>query len=258
MPFFRSINYKFFINKFYLDVSNENEILASFLFLFALCSFSLPTYLDFGKIEKGGCRNTNETCWNLGLLAFNGAPELGALFVYLKRTYDIDIAIETGTFQGNTTSFFAHLFDQVHTIEIIPSSQQVVKEKFSLFPNVHCHLGNSDDVLKELLLIMDDKPILFYLDAHWGNYWPLNNELAAICKTHFDNCIIVIDDFQVPGRPDIPFDQYENHACSYPYIKNQLDQLFSEYTTHYIIPQDKRCRAKFLAIPSQMLTKSIP
>ncbi len=233
----------------------KTKVLSLIFLLVVLSSFSLPTYIDYGETKKGMGANTNEYFWETGLLAFNGAPEVNALCTYLKHTYDIAAAVETGTFRGDTTIFFSYLFDEVHTIEIVPDVHYASKEKLSKQPNIHCHLGSSDEVFKELLPTIRDKTVLFYLDAHWQNHWPLRNELIEISKTHYDNCIIVIDDCQVPDRKDIPFDQYEQNSCSYPYFKNQLDKIFSDYTIHFIIPKNPSCRAKFLAIPATFIAE---
>jgi len=92
------------------------------------------------------------------------------------------------------------------------------------------------------------------LDAHWEQHWPLLDELRQIARTHKDNCIIVIDDFKVSGRSDIPYDFYAidggHLECSLPYIKKDLDQVFSKYTIHYVIPKNLEMRAKLLVIPT--------
>lgn len=227
------------------------------LFLFVpLVAFStpvkLPKIIDFSTIyslqptefDLGGLEKTAHS-----LQPFNKAPELSSFFAYLKSAYPIDTVIETGTWRGKTTAFFSFLFAQVHTIEISTEVYRNAKEILKPYSNITCHLGSSEKVLSQLLPSLRDRPLLFYLDAHWRQFWPLLQELNEISKTHRDNCIIVIDDFKVPGREDIPYDSYENKECSYEYIKNGLSEIFSEYTFHYLIPKSIHCRAKFVAIP---------
>ena len=36
----------------------------------------------------------------------------------LKHIYPIAAVIETGTFEGSTTAFFARTFEEVHTIDV--------------------------------------------------------------------------------------------------------------------------------------------
>lgn len=94
-----------------------------------------------------------------------------------------------------------------------------------------------------------DRAVLFYLDAHREEHWPLLEEIQEIAKTHKDNCIIVIDDVKVPGKTKIPYDKYGVHECSYDYVKEELKQVFSDYSFHYIIPKSVASRAKLVVIP---------
>ena len=183
--------------------------------------------------------------------AFNHAPELSSFFNYLKAKYHIDTAIETGTYQGSTTALFGRLFDEVHTIEIAEDTYNATKDALKSYANIHCHLGSSEKVLKELLPTVKGKPVLFYLDAHWLDHWPLLEELQEIAKTHKDNCIVVIDDIKVPGKKKFPFDAYGNHECSHEYVKENLGEVFTDYTFHYILPKSVHSRAKFVAIPKK-------
>ena len=127
------------------------------------------------------------------------------------------------------------------------------KKKLKEFSNVECHLGSSQKVLSELLPFMKQERLLFYLDTHWGAHWPLLEELEEISKTHKDNCVIVIDDFKVPDRPDIPYDKYGSHECSLEYIKEKLAKLFSSYRVEFVIPKSVDSRAKVVLIPLAFL-----
>jgi predicted O-methyltransferase YrrM len=180
---------------------------------------------------------------------FNGAPEIGDFIQILKSEHQIDVAIETGTFLGETTLFFSACFDEVHTIEISNDYYQIATESLKYCPNVHCHFGSSEKVLHEILPDLKEKKVLFYLDAHWNEYWPLLKELEEISQTHRDHCIIVIDDFKVPGRRDIDYDHYGSNECSYFYIKQKLNQIYTKYDYYYLIPKNLSSRAKFVAIP---------
>lgn len=230
------------------------KILLPLLGTLSLCSneAKFPQTIDFGRlptIEQGYYANFQEYLWDIGYYAFNYAPELAPFFAHLQHLYNIDAVVETGTLFGSTTIVFSSLFDEVHTIEIDNSLFTKANTRFQTFPNVKCHLGSSEKVFKELLPTLKGKRALFYLDAHWQNHWPLLEELEEISKTHKDNCIIVIDDFKVPGRRDIPHDYYNQHECSLEYAKKQLDKVFSSYIYHFLIPRSKLSRAKFIAIP---------
>jgi predicted O-methyltransferase YrrM len=183
--------------------------------------------------------------------AFNGAPEISAFISMLKNRYNIEAAVETGSQYGYTTSFLASTFDEVHTIEIVPSTYQVAQNNLRNFSNVTCHLGSSNDVLQKILPALESKPVLFYLDAHWEEYWPLLDEIEEISKTHKDNCIIVIDDVRVPGRPDIGYDWNGDNECSYEYVKNKLEKIYSSYDFYYLLPRRIESKAKLVVIPKK-------
>lgn len=235
----------------------------SVLFFSSLFSTAteFPKVVDFGSLKfLSSCASEDpqgswtqqlgDMAYQSGFNAFNDAPELGIFMLSLLENNQIDTVVETGTFMGSTTMFFANYHEgEVHTIEIVNNHYQRAKQIFSQFPNVHCHFGSSDKVLKELLPTLQNKRTLFYLDAHWNSFWPLLGELQEIAKTHQDNCIIVIDDFKVPNRPDIAYDSYGANECSLAYIKKNLNQVLTDYTIHYLIPKDISRKAKFVAIP---------
>jgi len=219
----------------------------------------LPQMLDFGRFEPM-FRTKPENHWfwymslsayKLGRSAFNHSPELTSFFHFISHYYQTDVAIETGTFEGFTTRFFALNFDEVHTIE---SSEENYKKGDDLLQdcaNVHRYLGNSPDVLKQILPTLQEKRIFCYLDAHWYDYWPLLDEIEEIGKTHKDNCIIVVDDVQVPGRQDVQFDSYNGHPCSHEYVKSKLESVFTGYHYLYVIPRNPEMRGKFVAYPKK-------
>jgi hypothetical protein len=51
------------------------------------------------------------------------------------------------------------------------------------------------------------RTILFYLDAHWNDDLPLEEELELIFSVH-PHAVVMIDDFQVPDDPGYQFDEY--------------------------------------------------
>lgn len=189
------------------------------------------------------------SCEPAACAGFNKAPDIGIFIDCLKKDYEIDVAIETGTCRGDTARFLCSSFNEVHTMEISSDYFQEARTALQDCPNAHCYLGSSEKVLAQILPSLKDRRAIFYLDAHWNDYWPLLDELNEISKTHRDNCIIVIDDFKVPGRREISYDQYGSHSCSYKYIKEELSKLYTHYDFYYLIPKNIASRAKFIAIP---------
>ena len=187
-----------------------------------------------------------------GLIAFNEGPEMGAFFLLLQEEYGLDTVVETGTHQGFSTFFFANWFKEVHTVEIFGPSFWKARFAFESMPHVHCHYGSSEQVLQTLLPTLQEKPLIFYLDAHWETYWPLLDELEVISRTHKDNCVIVIDDVRVPGRSDLGFDGYGSDICELAYFRKGLEQVFTDFSSHYLLPKQSSSRGKFVAIPSSL------
>lgn len=233
-----------------------NYTLLSSFTLFATFE-ELPQIIDFssfrGSVEEA---DYDPVALSVGYAALNYAPEINGIFSIIKRDYNIDTIVETGTYKGASTQLFSILFNSVHTIEISENFYNSAKNLFKNSPNVQCHLGSSEVVLHDILPSLKEKSVLFYLDAHWNANWPLLKELEEIGITHYDNCIVIIDDFKVPGRNDIPYDYYGGHECSYEYIENQLNKVFSDYTINYIIPKSVKSRAKIVLIP-KVLKKQI-
>lgn len=202
--------------------------------------------------------------------AFNTNPHISSFVSYLYQSNPLNIAIETGTFEGNTTKFLASLFEKVHTIEIFEPKYIEAKKRLNLYDNIDFHLGSSDEVLKKLLPRLKNASILFYLDAHetvlsgaitdTPVHWPLLEELKTIALTHHDNCVIMIDDIQVPKRPDIHFDTYNGEACSFKYVEKSLAKIFTNPTLFYLISPsysnvNLTKRAKLVALPEKWAKK---
>jgi hypothetical protein len=73
--------------------------------------------------------------------------------------------VETGTLFGEGTELMSQNFKTVHTIEIQEALFEKAKAKFQGRPNIHCHLGDSVDVLRAFDC---QEPTVFFLDAHWS------------------------------------------------------------------------------------------
>jgi len=120
----------------------------------------------------------------------------------------IKTAIETGTFCGDSARELSRIVPFVHTIEIREDFRKIAEERDTenskSFPKVLYHLGSSDKILPYVFKY-DNKPnYLFFLDAHWQDYWPLADELKIInaFRIEGNKVVTIIDDFEVPGRPN--------------------------------------------------------
>jgi predicted O-methyltransferase YrrM len=133
----------------------------------------------------------------------------------------IDRIIETGTFRGTTTEWFAQFGLPVETVETDRRFFSFAKARLSRFSNTEAHLDSSVPFLIKTLSHADRRDrILFYLDAHWENSLPLREELQVIFANH-TNSIVVIDDFNVRDDTGYSYDNYgPDKALTLEYIEN--------------------------------------
>ncbi len=137
--------------------------------------------------------------------ALNGDGIERALMKRLIASLNIDMIVETGTYLGSTAYFLSKSFPNIRivTVESNHAYYQKAREVLSGCGNVKQYLGSSMEVLGGLDWKNARNP-LFYLDAHWGEVFPLGKELDFI-STRCARAVIVIDDFQIEGRTDYAF-----------------------------------------------------
>jgi hypothetical protein len=167
--------------------------------------------------------------------AFNSDPQVENEILKLKKLFNVETVIETGTYIGETTKFFCENFKDVYGIEISENYYTKTKDTCIEKNNLNLILNSSTNFLNDNLLEIgkDKEVILFYLDAHWDNYWPLKDEIDAISKNYFNRAIIVIDDFYVPNR-DFQFDTYNDNVCNYDYIKNNIENCYDGFQYYFL------------------------
>lgn len=121
------------------------------------------------------------------------------LIEVIKGFFGVNVAIETGTFEGEGTFFLARRFPRVITIEILQEYIDEVKSK-SPYSNIEYVFGDSRTALPNILANLNESAI-FWLDAHntfqyFGSTeddCPLLEELDAIFN-HGIQHFIIIDD----------------------------------------------------------------
>ncbi len=158
---------------------------------------------------------------------FNSDPGIEGLIKKLHADFEFERFVETGTYQGFTTKWFARTFPEkeIHTVESNKANYEIAQRYLKEHTNVTTYLGDSPVVLKEIL--QTNKKTFFYLDAHWAEVWPLHQELQEIANLCKDNCCIMIDDFKVPNRP-FHFDTYKNQPLDLDYVMPSLQMIFTE------------------------------
>lgn len=144
-------------------------------------------------------------------------------FYKLVQDHGIDTIVETGTYHGDTTMALYEMGKEIHTIEINQKYQAEAKKKLK-DTDVNFHLGSSQKVLDELIPKLKGN-LMFFLDAHWGAYNPLVDELKMIAK-HKIKPVIVIHDFKVPGHPELGYDEYNGQAYEWSWIEAAVKSIY--------------------------------
>jgi hypothetical protein len=132
-----------------------------------------------------------------------------AMMEAIIRTCGIEQIVETGTYRGSTTAWFAGFGVPVHTVEANPRFAHLARLRFAATPHVRPAEMDSAAFLQRLA---EDRSVtgattLFYLDAHWGERLPLGEEMRTVARA-FPAAIMVIDDFQVADDSAYGFDDF--------------------------------------------------
>ena len=119
-----------------------------------------------------------------------------------------DEVVETGTYRGASTEFFAHVVGTpVLTVEAAPRFYLYAAERLKTYPQVALEQGDSRAFLRRLASRNGQPTLMFYLDAHWEKDLPLREEVDLIAG-RWGRAVVIIDDFEVPDDPGYTFDDY--------------------------------------------------
>ena len=115
-------------------------------------------------------------------------------------SYECDAIAETGCFLGDTAAYLARRYPDlpVYTCDIDPGYSAFTTRRLAGCPNITVSCEDSPEMLARVST--KHKRPLAYLDAHWGEHWPLLAELDAL-----SNGIALIHDFDI-GHERFSFD----------------------------------------------------
>lgn len=161
------------------------------------------------------------------LLTFSQAKQASALsnnfLILLQQHFGINCFFETGTLGGATTIRAATIFPLVHTVEIADHYFEQNRLKFSYYPNIIAHLGDSSELLPSIIdTTLVSKHCCFFLDAHYsgensgkgkGNT-PLLQEIKHIAA-RLPSSIIIIDDLRMCQSNN---DNIQKQQIAYPNV----------------------------------------
>ncbi len=144
----------------------------------------------------------------MGAITF-GIPK--ELVMHLKRIFNVETFVETGTFKGKTTTWASTQFKNVYTVEFSESLFKDVVKNLSKYSNIKCFFGSSPARLPEILNQLK-APAIFWLDAHWcggstygaGDECPLMEEIELVISQKHQH-IIMVDDARLFLKPPSKF-----------------------------------------------------
>jgi hypothetical protein len=160
---------------------------------------------------------------------FNGQQKRRELFLSLIATCQPAAIIETGTYMGASTEFMAATSRlPIFSVEHDARNFGFAKMRLRKYRNIKLSLGDSREFLMKFIERDASRyvghPLLFYLDAHWGEELPLSAELNTIVSS-LSEAIIMIDDFQVPDDHGYGYDDYGiGRALTKDYIAPHVTQ----------------------------------
>lgn len=135
----------------------------------------------------------------MGAISFSIDKNLLLLFQQKLR---VATFVETGTYQGDSLRVAADIFADCRSIELSNDLHEDARRKFAAQANIKLYQGSSPGMLNALCEEMAERPVVFWLDAHWcvgentagqDSQSPLLDELRAIKKLHAQS-VILIDD----------------------------------------------------------------
>ena len=111
--------------------------------------------------------------------------------------------------------------------------------RFRNINNIKIFKDSSPDFLRDILVkkVFGDLP-LFFLDAHADEYyWPLLDEVKIIAG-NFGKAVIIIDDFEVPGRKDFGYDVWRSEKREIIYNLDAIKLKLGDLSRYYFLYPD--------------------
>lgn len=181
---------------------------------------------------------------------FNGDGAVRRIVARMAALLNIRCAVETGTFMGHTTTWLGETFDRVVAVEHNADYARRTTERVRAagLDNVVVLQGDSGNatIMEEAVTraigsggVGVGGAVLFYLDAHWENDWPLLSEIRTIGRLMREKAegvgyVVIIDDFQTPGRPNYGFDAYHDQPNNLDFVRDALSESIPNHTLFFL------------------------
>lgn len=150
----------------------------------------------------------------------------------LRDKFGVRELIETGTYHGTGAAFYAHYFERVDSCEKNAEAYALARNRTAHIKNLYLYNQSSPAFLFDYktwyMTCNRQDTVLFFLDAHWANDWPILEELKAL--KDLPNCVVIIHDFKVEGLGYISRD---GQPLDLDFVRRDLKTInpgFSLYT----------------------------
>lgn len=179
--------------------------------------------------------------------AFHRDKMYQKLVIELISRFHVSSFVETGTYLADTTEFVARKFRRlpIFTCEVKESFFRSAADRLRSYPHVTVVKQSSEKFIHDAISrdILGPLP-LFFLDAHWYDYWPLQDEVESI-TSGLSRCVIIVDDFQVPDCEDFAYciggggspefsgrTTVDTRVCNLDLVKTSLNKQHDYHLLH--------------------------
>lgn len=168
--------------------------------------------------------------------AFSGDRLLQNLVLSLIDT-GATAFVETGTWWGYTSGWVATMRPLVPVFTCDVTASFLVGARWALSPHVRLFNTSGEQFIELVASQVGDLPI-FFLDAHWLDYWPLEDELRAIAA-NYSQAIIIVHDLYVPHCEAYHYDTYNGVALDINLVHAAiLERASHDYLVYFPLPPD--------------------
>jgi hypothetical protein len=135
-----------------------------------------------------------------------------AILLRYQRARRFRTFVETGTYTGEMLAAMRPYFADLISIELAPAIYTATSRRFAGDPAVHLLLGDSGELLPQVLRTLDH-PALFWLDGHYMGAGtgrtqvdsPIDDEMSALLRHPVRGHLVLIDDARLfTGRDGYP------------------------------------------------------
>lgn len=165
---------------------------------------------------------------------------------YLDEFSNGKIFVETGTYMGDTVKLALEAgFNMIHSIELNKPLYDRAVEMFKDEPRVKIWLGDSVDILPQIIKEIGNEPATFWLDAHASGPLkggksgggPVVDELKMVAESPCKEHTIFIDDKRLFGSAEWSYVKFED-------AMDELQKINIEYDVVFLdghVPNDVIC-----------------